>query len=176
MAHKIALIELTSNLLHWWSRWWHLLLGSLISYQNFHLLLSWESQHQYIRVSSLATSIFISIGTSALIRLCSHSGKDVLSVTKANSSLWFYPWGLLRGLAPSIISLSPCTLSQLIRTGSLLSIKTYSSPSHFINTFCSIITSTSSASILTTILDGQVFQDPLKSSVYLVSKFFPPIL
>lgn len=155
------------------------LLGSLISYQNFHLLLSWESQHQYIRVpssSSLATSIFISIGTYALSHLCSHSGKGVFSMTENNSSLWFYPQGLLRGHAPSIISLSPCTLSQLVRTGSLLSIKTYSSPSHFINTFCSIIISTSSASILTTFRDGQVFQDSLKSSVYLVSKFSPPIL
>lgn len=86
------------------------------------------------------------------------------------------PFCLLRGHALSIISLSSCILSQLIRTGSLLSIKTYSSPSHFINAFGSIITSTSSASILMTFLDGQVFQDPLKSSLYLVSKFSPPIL
>lgn len=114
--------------------------SSLISYQSLHPLIFWESQDHHIRLSSpsfLITYIFISTGTDPLIHLCSHRGRDGLPMTKLALFFGPLPLSLLRDNAPSVISLSHYILIQLIWTGSLLSIKTYFSPSCFINTFLS---------------------------------------
>lgn len=66
--------------------------------------------HKSALTSFLTTYVFISFGTYPRIHLCAHSGRDVLSMTKATSALLFY--ALLTPEGPCSINY-PVSLSSL---------------------------------------------------------------